>query len=85
MAKDRGTGELVTVFEAGDPGVLAVAKSLLQDAGIPFFAKGEGEQDLFGLGRMGTGYSPIVGAVQVQVAPVDAARARQLLADLQPK
>lgn len=62
--------ELVTVL-SGDMSVMMVAKSLLEDAGIKYFAKGEHLQNLFGAGRFGTGYSMIVGAVQLQVAKED--------------
>ncbi len=75
---------LVTVLETGDPALLAVAKSLLEDAGIDFFAKGEGVQDLFGWGRFGTGFNPLIGAVKLQVAADDAEEARERLKDLQP-
>ena len=58
---------LVTVFATGNAGLIAVAKSILEDAGIPNFAKGEGLQNLFGIGVVGTGFNPVVGPVQIQV------------------
>ena len=72
----------VTVLESSDPGLLAVAKSLLEDANIEYFAKGEGVQDLFAVGRFGTGFNPFVGAIQLQVAAEDAEEAKTLLRDL---
>jgi len=81
MRKDE-SAEPVTVLETGDQALLAVAKSLLEDAGIPFFAKGEGMQDLFGAGRFGTGFSLVVGPVELQVSSDDAAEAHALLIDL---
>jgi len=72
----------VTVLETSDQGLLAVAKSLLEEAEIPCFAKGEGVQDLFGWGRFGTGFSPVAGAIQLQVPADDAEQARELLKDL---
>lgn len=75
------TGEsLVTVYEIGDPGRLALAYSLLNDAGIPYFQKGESLQDLFG--RIG-GFSPVAGPVQIQVPESRAQEAQDLLADLE--
>jgi hypothetical protein len=71
----------VTVLETSDPGILGVAKSLLEGAGIQYFAKGEGVQDLFAGGRVG-GFSPVAGPVQLQVPPEDAAAATELLSDL---
>lgn len=82
MTRRHESGEPVTVLETSDPGLLAVAKSLLDDAGIPYFAKGEGIQDLFGAGRLGTGFSPIVGPVELQVAEDDATEANALLIEL---
>lgn len=82
MARRDESREPVTVLETSDPALLAVAKSLLEDADIPYFAKGESVQDLFGLGRFGTGFSPIVGPVELQVSPEDAADARARLLDL---
>lgn len=72
---------LVTVLEAGKTSVLMVAKSLLEDADIPYLAKGEGVQDIFGLGRL-IGFDPVIGPVQIQVCPVDADEARALLSGL---
>ena len=62
--------------------MLAVAKSLLDAANIPYYAKGEGVQDLFAWGRFGTGFNPVVGPVELQVAAEDAERAAKLLSDL---
>jgi hypothetical protein len=72
----------VTVLETSDQGLIAVAKSLLEEAEIPCFAKGEAVQDLLGWGRFGTGFSILAGPMQLQV-PADAAdEARELLKDL---
>ena len=82
MTKRQQSDEPVTVLESGDPALLAVAKSLLEDAGIQYFAKGEGVQDLFAAGRFGTGFNPFVGPVELQVAADDAAEAKAVLLDL---
>lgn len=76
--------ELVTVFKTGDPGLIALVKSILQSADIPFTTKGEGIQDLAGLGRLGSGYNFIFGPVEIQVSRADASVARALLEDLEP-
>lgn len=60
--------EHVTVFMTGNPVVLAMAKSVLEGAGIRCFVKGEVLQDLF---RIGT--------AEVRVGKDDEERARQLL------
>ena len=73
--------ELVSVLATSDPGLMAVAKSLLQSAQIPFVAEGEAIQDLFGIGRLS--FNPLTGAAVLRVAPQDTADARALLADLE--
>ena len=73
--------EPVTVLETGDPADLMVAKSLLEDAGIEFFPRGELVQDMFGAGRLG-GFNTLAGPVEIQVRPEDADEARRLLARL---
>lgn len=75
--------ELVTVLETGDPALLAVAESLLIDAEIPYLKRGDFLQDLFALGRLGTGANPITGPVAVQVAKENADSALQVLAEIE--
>lgn len=69
--------DLVTVFKSGDPLLVAMARSLLESAGIPFAASGESMQDLFGK------YSPIVSPVEFQVNREDSKDAALLLKDLE--
>jgi hypothetical protein len=59
-----------------------LAKSILTDAGIPSLAKGEGVQDLFGLGRAGTGYSVLAGPVELCVTRDDEIDALALLSEI---
>lgn len=68
--------ELVTVLETGNKVIIAIAKSLLEDAGIKYFVKGEVIQDLFALGSIGLGYA------KVQVRRENAEDAKNLLKDL---
>lgn len=75
--------ELVTVLETGDPTLLAVAESLLLEAGIAYVKKGESLQDLFALGRLAFGFNPITGPIALQVADADADAAARLLEDLE--
>jgi hypothetical protein len=70
--------ELVPVLATGDAGVIAVAQSLLEAEKIDFFVRGDGLQDLFGLGRM-TGFSFAMGPAEFLVRSEDADRARELL------
>jgi len=75
--------ELVLVLSTGDAGLIAVAKSLLEGEKIDFFVRGDGLQDLFGLGRI-TGFSYAMGPAEFWVREPDAGRARELLAGLTP-
>ena len=73
--------DLVTVLATNDLGLIDIAESLLEGASIAYLAKGEGVQDLFGLGRLTT-VNPITGPVEIQVNASDADSARRLLAEL---
>jgi hypothetical protein len=75
--------DLVTVMLIANEAELMCAESLLQDAGIRYFARGEGIQDLFGLGRIGVGFSPLVGPVELQVLPDEAVKAREILEEVE--
>ncbi|MBV6479952.1 MAG: hypothetical protein HGGPFJEG_02758 [Ignavibacteria bacterium] len=74
--------KLVTVFETGNEAVVAVVKSILDEAKIRYLAQGEGVQDLFGVGVIGTGFNPITGPVEFKVMPEDEEYARELLKDI---
>jgi len=74
--------DLVTVFACGDPGRVALAKSLLQSAEIPFVASNEAMQDLIGWGRFPLGANVALGPAQLHVRRDDAEDARTLLGDL---
>ena len=76
------TIQFASVLSTGDAGLIALAKSLLDAEGIEYLVRGEGLQDLFGGGRLGAGYSILVGPAEFIVRENDAERARELLADL---
>jgi Putative prokaryotic signal transducing protein len=81
MTVPRDPIELVPVFASGEMALIAVAKSLLDAERIDYFVKGEGLQNLFGLGSA-TGYSFAMGPAEFWVRAEDQARARELLRDL---
>jgi hypothetical protein len=62
--------------------LIALIKSLLDDAGIRYLAKGDDIQDLFGWGRFGT-VASVVGPVEFFVASEEAVQAREILAHLE--
>jgi hypothetical protein len=82
MTEMPTSDEPVTVLKSSDAAVLAVAKSLLEGARIPYYAKGEAVQDLFAGGRYGTGFDPVVGPIELQVGAEYAIEARALLRKL---
>jgi Putative prokaryotic signal transducing protein len=77
--------DLVTVLESGDPNEIAFAEAVLSDAGIPFMKAGESLQDLFALGRVGFGFSPIAGPVTFQVREEHAEAAARILEEAVPE
>ena len=72
MSGPDGDGP-ATVLSTADPGLLAVAQSLLEAAGIEFVTKGDSAARIV---------PPFQGWVELQVAADDVAAARELLADL---
>ena len=76
----RADLDLVTILETSDALRIDLAEGLLESANIPYLARGEMIQDLFGLGRL-TAVNPISGPVSIQVTRADAERARRVLAD----
>lgn len=72
--------ELVTVGTFTNAPALAVAKSLLEDADIQYFAKNEGVIGLFAMGQVG--YNPMVGPIEIQVHPEDAEAALEILSEM---
>ncbi len=74
--------DLVTVFTTGHEGIVALARSILDSASIEYSLKGESLQDLFAMGRIGSGFNPVVGPVEIQVRKDDEEKARILLSEL---
>lgn len=72
--------EWVTVLESIDPGIMMVAKSILEGAGIPYFARGEDIQGLFGIGQIT--FNPLIGVIKLQVDQQDFAVAKALLQEM---
>jgi hypothetical protein len=73
--RNPASPDLVTVFESRDHGRVAFAKSLLQSADIPFFARGD---------ELVASYDGVLGPVELQVASDQAEDAKELLSDLTP-
>lgn len=72
--------EYVTVLESGDSALLAVLSSMLDAAGIRCRVKSDKVQDLYGLGRLGSGFNLLAGIPKLQVEQGREEEARELLA-----
>jgi hypothetical protein len=78
----REDDAFVTILRTGDAVQLAIARSILEEAGIVYHVVGDLAQDLFGLGRIG-GHNFITGAPQLRVERERAEDARALLQPLE--
>ena len=63
--------KLIAVSMVNNPALLTLAKSILEDANIPYITRGEGFQVIYA-----------TGPVTLLVNEQDASQARELLADL---
>ena len=67
--------EFVTVFATGNPAVIAMAKSILEDAGIQYFVQGETMQFVEGI-------NPAAWPTEIKVGKDDEEEAIKLLENL---
>lgn len=79
MSEENSNYELVTVFEPQSEYEHLTAISLLEDAGIRYFAKNANVQNLFGAGQIGMGFNLAVGTIKIQVSKEDFLRAEEVL------
>ena len=74
--------DLTTVFSTGSTALMAVAKVVLNTAGLPFITKGEGIAELVGGIRFDGAPSLLTGPLLIQVRGIDAEEARELLKEI---
>jgi hypothetical protein len=79
-AAPQGRFELVPVFATLDPGLLAIAETMLQSAGIPVIVEGARPNASWGADPIGLHHPG--GQSLLCVAPQDADDAREILAEL---
>jgi hypothetical protein len=79
---ERASIELVKVYEAGNPAIIPIVESLLDDAGIEFSTTSENLQDLFAWGRFGGTFNFAIGPVMFYVRKEDEDEALALIATL---
>lgn len=72
----------VTVLRIGEQIAVSLAKERLESAGISYAVVGDTSQDLYGWGRIGTGFNFITGPVQFRVHRDDEAAATEIIGDL---
>ena len=71
--------ELVTIFVSGSQSEIDVIKSLLDSVEIPCVVTGADVSNYFGVGTLGTGFSPITGSIKILVDKEDAERALEVI------
>lgn len=76
-------GHMVKILITGDKPLITITKSVLTDAEVEFFVKGEGLQDLIGLGSFGTGYNVATGPMELYVSEEDAEAVQMLIDELE--
>ena len=83
--EEENAEELVTVFSTENLGIAAVAKSILEEAGINYNMKDEGIQGLTGVGLITGigGLDQMAEPVEIQVLQEDAEKAVELLKDVE--
>lgn len=77
---DEGS-KLITVYVPQDEAENLAVGSLLHSAGIEYYSKNAGVQNLFGAGQIG-GSNLITGAIEIQVAAKDLDRAKEILKEM---
>ncbi len=75
-------GNLVPVFRTSDETAAAVARSILEEAGISCTVKGGFMSDVTGISRLGTVFTPGIQPVAVYVLASAAEEASSLLKEL---
>ena len=74
--------DLIPVFHTSDETAAAVARSVLEEAGISCTVKGGFMSDVTGISRLGTVFTPGIQPVAVYVLESDAEEASSLLEEL---
>jgi hypothetical protein len=75
--------DMTPVMSIPDAALVPVIESLLAGEGIAHYVHGENLQDLFGVGRVGSGFNVITGLPVLYVDSARVEEAERLLEDLQ--
>lgn len=76
-------GSFIKVLETGDKPLITITKSVLTDADVEYFVKGEDLQDIIGLGSFGIGYNFAAGPMELYVHEEDAEAVKMLIDELE--
>lgn len=82
IKNENPSPKTVMVFASGNPAVIVIAKSILEDSKIPYIIKNEQLQSLFGLGNIGGVSNALSGPVEISVREEDAEVVLKLLENL---
>jgi hypothetical protein len=77
-----GDGDLVAVWATTDETAVAIARSILEDAGIAYEEKGSGLRRFGGSTFLGATLGPLMGQTIILVEGRDSSGARELLQGL---
>ena len=72
---------LVTLYKPKNEVEFSIISSLLQEAKIPFMVRNSEVQDLFGMGRIGTGYNFVTGPMVILVNENQLLSAREVISE----
>lgn len=75
--------DMTPIFSIPDAALVPVIESLLAGEGIAHYVHGENLQDLFGAGRIGSGFNVIAGLPVLYVDSTRVEDAKRLIDDLQ--
>jgi hypothetical protein len=79
LAEDVEALDLEPLTAITEPAFGALLRGVLDEAGIRHAMRGEGVQDLFTVGRLGTGYNLLTGPGKLYVERARASEAREIL------
>lgn len=80
--RERPQDPYVTVLETGDRGAVAIARSLLDSAGMKYWVRDDLIQDFFGIGRIGPCWNHVLGPMRIVVNREDAETATEILPEI---
>ena len=75
------SSKLVNLYKPKSEVEFSLISSLLEEAKIPFMVRNSEVQDLFGVGRIGTGYNFVTGPMIILVNENHFSKAREIISE----